>query len=82
MSNVVEHAAILTCPACGDVSEHVMPINACIYFHECTRCHHLLQPLPGDCCVFCSYANVKCPPMQQASAGTQCCPASANNHPA
>ena len=24
-----------------------------------------LRPKPGDCCVFCSYGTVKCPPIQQ-----------------
>jgi hypothetical protein len=27
-------------------------------------CKTLLRPKPGDCCVFCSYGSVKCPPMQ------------------
>ena len=26
--------------------------------------HILIQPLPGDCCVFCSYGSVRCPPKQ------------------
>ncbi|WP_349666169.1 GDCCVxC domain-containing (seleno)protein, partial [Sinorhizobium sp. 6-117] len=25
----------------------------------------LLRPRPGDCCVFCSFGSVKCPPVQQ-----------------
>jgi hypothetical protein len=25
----------------------------------------VLQPKPGDCCVFCSYGDVPCPPIQQ-----------------
>jgi len=24
-------------------------------FYRCTACDVLLKPLPGDCCVFCSY---------------------------
>ncbi|WP_275669866.1 GDCCVxC domain-containing (seleno)protein [Rhodanobacter glycinis] len=23
------------------------------------------MPLPGNCCVYCSFGSVKCPPMQQ-----------------
>jgi hypothetical protein len=42
-----------------------MPTDACQWFHECRACHAILQPLPGDCCVFCSYGTVKCPPVQQ-----------------
>lgn len=60
----------LTCPRCGAVSEEIMPTDACIYFHECAACHAMLRPKPGDCCVFCSYGSVKCPPMQASSA---CC---------
>jgi hypothetical protein len=61
--------SVLTCPVCGVVSMERMPTDACIFFHECTGCHALLRPKPGDCCVFCSYGTVKCPPMQEAS----CC---------
>ncbi|CAN7687371.1 GDCCVxC domain-containing (seleno)protein [Pararhizobium sp. LjRoot238] len=24
-----------------------------------------MRPEPGDCCVFCSFGSVKCPPVQQ-----------------
>jgi len=57
-------ASTLTCPHCGDRSVETMPTNACIYFHECAACGVLLKPKSGDCCVFCSYGSVKCPPMQ------------------
>jgi hypothetical protein len=56
----------LTCPKCGFVATMTMPTNACLYFYECTNCHVLLRPKEGDCCVFCSYGSVKCPPIQQA----------------
>jgi hypothetical protein len=49
-----------------------MPVDACQFFYECEKCKVLLRPKAGDCCVFCSYGSVKCPPVQQAgSAG--CC---------
>jgi hypothetical protein len=35
-----------------------------VYFHECNGCGARLKPLPGDCCVFCSYGTVPCPPIQ------------------
>jgi hypothetical protein len=60
----------LTCPHCGQASMQTMPTNACIFLHACTACGALLRPKPGDCCVFCSYGTVKCPPMQQDNA---CC---------
>jgi hypothetical protein len=60
----------LTCPDCGFTREEEMPTDACTWFYECQGCHALLRPKPGDCCVFCSFGNVKCPPMQ---AGGGCC---------
>lgn len=57
--------SILTCPTCGHAVELTMPTDACLFFHECEACHVLLRPKTGDCCVFCSYGSVKCPPIQQ-----------------
>ncbi|WNV05814.1 GDCCVxC domain-containing (seleno)protein [Candidatus Methylospira mobilis] len=65
----------LTCPHCGYSEVATMPTDACICFYECKGCGVLLKPQPGDCCVFCSYGSVKCPPLQQAHA---CC---TNVHP-
>ena len=56
--------SVLTCPECGYAEEMEMPTDACLYYHECTSCQALLKPQKGDCCVFCSYANVPCPPIQ------------------
>lgn len=56
--------SLLTCPKCGHARLEVMPTHACQYFYECERCKIVLRPLPGDCCVFCSYGSVKCPPVQ------------------
>ena len=54
----------LTCPACGFVQQAEMPTDACQHFFECSNCKTILKPKKGDCCVFCSYADVKCPPKQ------------------
>ena len=54
----------ITCPECGTRSEEEMPTNACVFFYECKGCRKLLRPLKGDCCVFCSFGSVKCPPVQ------------------
>jgi len=43
-----------------------MPTDACQYLYDCPHCAALLKPLPGDCCIFCSYGDVPCPPVQQA----------------
>lgn len=58
--------SLLTCPHCGRSSLEKMPTDACLYFYQCPHCHSLLKPLAGDCCVFCSYGSVKCPPVQEA----------------
>ena len=60
----------LTCPHCGHQSSEIMPTNACLFFHECAGCGELLRPKAGDCCVFCSYGSVPCPPIQQQKS---CC---------
>ena len=54
----------LTCPACGHRATETMPTDACQYFYDCKGCGVVLKPKPGDCCVFCSYGTVPCPPMQ------------------
>jgi copper chaperone CopZ len=60
----------LTCPNCGHISRETMPTDACIYFYECAGCRTLLRPRARDCCVFCSYGSVPCPPVQ---ANQSCC---------
>ncbi|HEY0799926.1 MAG TPA: GDCCVxC domain-containing (seleno)protein [Steroidobacteraceae bacterium] len=64
MSEVILRS-VVTCPACGQKREETMPTDACQYFYECTGCNKLLRPKPGDCCVFCSYGTVACPPIQE-----------------
>ncbi|MGH6981883.1 MAG: GDCCVxC domain-containing (seleno)protein [Stellaceae bacterium] len=54
----------LTCPHCRATSQETMPENACVHFHRCAGCGAMLRPKPGDCCVFCSYGSVPCPPKQ------------------
>lgn len=67
----------LTCPSCQARYTQTMPMDACIYFFECGACGAMLRPKPGDCCVFCSYGSVPCPPVQTARAegdiGGNCC---------
>jgi len=41
-----------------------MPTDACQFFYNCKSCSAVLRPKPGDCCVFCSYGTVPCPPRQ------------------
>ena len=56
----------ITCPRCGERRTERMPTDACQFFYECPACKAMLRPKAGDCCVFCSYGTVKCPPMQAA----------------
>jgi hypothetical protein len=62
----------LTCPVCGTAKTETMPTNACQFFYDCTGCQTVLRPKPGDCCVFCSYGDVPCPPIQ-ADGEAACC---------
>ncbi len=41
-----------------------MATDACQYFYDCKGCATVLKPKPGDCCMFCSYGDAKCPPIQ------------------
>lgn len=59
----------LTCPQCGYVAREEMPSNACQYFYDCRGCGRVLRPLPGDCCVYCSYGDTPCPPVQTGKGG-------------
>ncbi|NCD68891.1 GDCCVxC domain-containing (seleno)protein [Mucilaginibacter sp. AK015] len=70
MAATIQLNSVIMCPNCGFQKEEEMPTDACQYFYECESCKARLKPLAGDCCVFCSYGTVKCPPIQQ---GTSCC---------
>jgi len=75
MSAPIELHSEITCPHCGHRKTEVMPTNACQFFYECEGCGTLLRPKPGDCCVFCSYGSVPCPPIQleRQGQGKGCC---------
>ena len=60
--------SVLTCPECGHARSETMPSDACQFFYDCTGCGAVLMPRSGDCCVFCSYGSVPCPPVQVARA--------------
>lgn len=62
--------ATLTCPECRVSTREEMPANACQFFWTCPSCAARIRPLPGDCCVFCSYGDHACPPKQT---GDDCC---------
>ncbi|WP_453997827.1 GDCCVxC domain-containing (seleno)protein [Afipia felis] len=59
----------ITCPKCAHRATETMPTDTCRFFYICPNCSERLRPKPGDCCVFCSYGSVPCPPVQ---AGRSC----------
>lgn len=70
MEKIITLQSTVTCPHCGFQKEETMPVDACQYFYKCTNCESILKPHQGDCCVFCSYGTVKCPPIQM---NRNCC---------
>lgn len=62
---MVELRSTITCPVCSHQVTETMPTDFCQYFYECAGCGALLKPRAGDCCVFCSFGSVPCPPVQQ-----------------
>jgi hypothetical protein len=66
----VQLNSTLVCPSCGSEKEEVMPEDACQFFYECEGCKQVLKPKEGDCCVYCSYGSVPCPPIQM---NKSCC---------
>jgi hypothetical protein len=61
----IVYESVLTCPHCGFAKPETMPADACRFYYECHNCKALLRPRQGDCCVFCSFGSVKCPPIQR-----------------
>lgn len=70
MTSQPQLVSTLACPHCGHTKAETMPADACQWFYDCQGCGAVLKPLAGDCCVYCSYGTVPCPPVQ---AGTQGC---------
>lgn len=62
---MIETTSVITCPKCGHERAEDMPEDACQFFYRCTGCGEVLRPKDGDCCVFCSYGSVPCPPVQR-----------------
>jgi len=62
----MELRSTITCPVCGHSEIETMPTESCQFFYDCKGCGVVLRPLSGDCCVFCSYGSVPCPPVQQS----------------
>ncbi|MDH5533343.1 MAG: hypothetical protein OEX81_02865 [Candidatus Pacebacteria bacterium] len=65
MEKEIITTANVTCPSCEHVQTAEMPIDACQHFFICQKCEENLNPKDGDCCIFCSYGDSKCPPRQR-----------------
>jgi len=65
----------ITCPNCGHKEIEDMPTDACQFFYECKSCKKVLRPNEGDCCVYCSFGSVPCPPIQENNScgNSDCC---------
>ncbi len=65
--DMINHKSKLICPHCSHEKTITMPSTFCQYFLECTNCKTVIKAKAGDCCVFCSYGDIKCPPIQKNS---------------
>ena len=54
----------VTCPGCGHKKKEIMPTDVCVGRFTCEQCDTVLLAKAGDCCVYCSYGDVICPPEQ------------------
>jgi hypothetical protein len=61
--------SVITCPHCAVEKSELMPTDACQFFYICTGCGSTVRPKSGDCCMFCSYGSVPCPPIQAERSG-------------
>ena len=64
--------SVVPCPRCGFAKSETMAQDACQIVYDCEGCGAVLRPKRGDCCVFCSFGSVPCPP-RQAAHGGGCC---------
>ena len=63
----IQLQSTITCPRCHQKTIEQMPTDYCQYFWECPHCKNNLKPKKGECCVYCSYGSVKCPPIQKGA---------------
>ncbi|MFP6715837.1 MAG: GDCCVxC domain-containing (seleno)protein [Alphaproteobacteria bacterium] len=63
--NVIELRSVVTCPNCRHEQSEAMPVDSCLLFYSCRGCGVTLRPTTGDCCIFCTFGSVACPPKQK-----------------
>lgn len=64
-----KHAPIISsstikCPNCGHEKLEPLPTDVCLIKYTCENCETVLYPKDGDCCVFCTHGDHKCPSKQ------------------
>ena len=52
------------CPKCQFEKNEKMPTEVCLLSYKCHNCGLEMQSKNGDCCVFCSYGDKRCPSKQ------------------
>lgn len=55
----------ITYPICIFQKTETTSLESCQFFYECPSCESVIRPKFGDCCVFCSFGSVTCPPIQK-----------------
>jgi len=63
----VKFKSTVKCPLCGYRREEEMLVNIVHHSYECGNCKAVIKPKEGDCCVYCSYGTIECPPIQKNS---------------
>lgn len=71
MSVSIVYESLVTCPACGIRRLEPMPAFSCLLAYTCPACGAILRPAEGDCCIFCTYGSVPCPPIQARRRGSE-----------
>ncbi len=66
----MQKISTVTCPECGFKKKEEMPVDMCVITYECCECKKLLFPQTNKCCIYCSYGDIPCPPVQK---GEECC---------
>jgi hypothetical protein len=46
-----------------------MPEDSSQFFYECEKCKTVIKSKQGDCCVYCSYRTLACPPVHENKKG-------------
>jgi len=54
----------LSCPECGEKQKSEMLDEDYSYAYQCNGCASIIEKKENDCCVYCSYGEVKCPSQQ------------------